>query len=83
MLSRLQWGGGWRQGQGLCLAPCLCEMPFIIDEDILFQCLPGQEPGAFPGGVQPLALQGRECEGVFIAGVQHTGCNPRAACVTQ
>lgn len=60
MLSRLQWGGGWGRGEGLCLVPCLCEMPFIIDEDILFQCLPAQELGAFPGCVQPLALQRRE-----------------------
>ena len=72
---------GW--GEGLCLVPCLCEMPFIIDEDILFQCLLAQDLGAFPGCVQPLALQRREDQVVFTAGVQHRGCNPRAMCVTQ
>lgn len=54
-------------------------MPFIIDEDILFQCLPGQELGAFPGCVQPLALQGREYQVVFTAGVQAVTRGPRVS----
>lgn len=43
---------------------------------------PGQELGAFPGCVQPLALQWCEYEVVFIAGVRHAGCSLRAVCVT-